>query len=444
MKLNIKGYFRNAIYAPYDRTKPLRSILNKIIRIYYFSVKSFISNECNLKSALLTFYTLISMVPLLAIIFSIAKGFGFEEFLQKQLLETFKEQQDVISFATRFAYAFISQIESETIIGVGFLFLFFTVFGLFGTIENTLNTIWNVKKYRGLLRRTINYVITLIVFPIFFIATTGITLFINAEVSVRAQQYEFLKYFSEYVLPVLKYAPYVVMCLLFSFIYIYTPNSKIYYKSRIFAGILAGAFFQFWQIIYIDFQVDISSYSIVYGSFAALPLFLIWMQVNFLIFLFGAEIAAQTENDRFFKTVSINDRFTMITQKQLALIVLHEITSNFLKGEGAHSIDQISKQLGISLLDARQALHTLEKANIIAEISVTSRSIELYQLIVNPELFTIHEVSDLIDQHLLRQARSKETTTLLIVSNCFEKFEKSIKESGVNLNLKDFANLKPV
>lgn len=442
MKLNTEGFFSNAIYAPYDRTRPLRSIYNKIIRVFYFSVKSFFNHECNLKASLLTFYSLIAMVPLLAIIFAIAKELGFEAFLEKQILQTFSEQHDVISIAMRFAYSFITHIESETIIGIGFTFLFFSIFGLFGNIEKTLNTIWNVKKYRGIIRRTVNYVITLIVFPAFFIASTGITIFINAEISQRIQQYEFLKYFSEYVLPVLRYAPYVIMCVLFSFIYIYTPNSKIYIKSRIFAGILAGAIFQFWQILYIDFQVYISSYSVVYGSFAALPLFVIWMNVNFIIFLLGAEIAAQTENDRFFKKTSSEDQFKMITQKQLALLVLHEITSHYLKGEGSHSIEHISKHLGISLLDAREALHILEKAGIIAEASTSSRSMELYQLIINPELFTIRSVCDLVDQNLLKQARSKETSTLNIVYSCFAKFDKSIKDSGSDLNLKDFANLK--
>lgn len=441
MKLNITGFFRDAIHVAYDKEKPVRSIFNKIIRIFYFSVRSFFANECYLKSSLLTFYSLIAIVPLLAIVFSIAKVFGLEDFLQKQILQTFKEQEDVISTAMRFAYSFIAHIKSQAIIGIGVLFLFFSVFSLFENIEKSLNFIWNVKKHRGFIRRKINYLTALIIFPAFFIASTGITIFINTEILKKAQNYEFLKYFSEYLFPIIKYVPYFLMCVLFSFIYIYTPNSKIYFKSRIFAGILAGVIFQFWQVIYIDFQVYISSYNVIYGSFAALPLFLIWMQVNFLIFLFGAEIAAQIENDKFFKKTSSEDHFKMITQKHLTLLVLHEITGHFLKGEGPLSIGHISEHLGISLLDARGVLNILENAGIIAEIPMVG-SLEQYQLIVNPELFTVLAICDLVDQNLLKQARSKETSSLYAVSNCFANFEKSIKGSGVDLNLKDFANLR--
>lgn len=443
MRLNISRFFKNAIYLPYDRERPARSTFNKIIRILYFSVAAFIRNECILKSSLLTFYALISIVPLLAIFFAIAKGFGLEEFLQNQILLTFKEQGAVIPTAMRFAYAFLAHIKSQTIIGIGVLFLFFSVFGLFESIEESLNTIWNVKKHRGFLRRSANYITLLIIFPVFFVASTSITIFINSVILNKIQNYVFLQHFSSYAFLFLKLAPFILMCMLFIFIYIYTPNSKVYFKLRIFSGILAGALFQFWQIIYIDFQVYISSYNVVYGSFAALPLFLIWMQVNFVIFLFGAEIAAQAENDRFFKKTSREDSFKMITQKQLAFLVLHEITGHFLKGEGPFSIEHISKHLGISLLDARESLNILEKAGMIAEITSWRRSLEQYQLIINPELFTVQHVSDLLDQHLLRQARSKLTNSLRAVQHSSEIFKKTIKDSGTDLNLKDFANLKP-
>ncbi len=275
-------------------------------------------------------------------------------------------------------------------------------------------------------------------FPVIFIASTSITLFINAEITKTGQNYEFLRSISQYVFTLFKLAPFALMCALFSYIYLFTPNTKISIKPRILAGIIAGAFFQFWQILYIDFQVYISSYNIIYGSFAALPLFLIWMNINFMILLSGAEIAAQIEGDRFFKKSKDEDRFITVTQKQLSLMVLHEIAARFLKGQKPISINHISENLGVSSLDAREVLNLLEKAGIIAEI----RASEKYQLIVNPELYTIQSIWDLLEKTLLKKSTAKETNPLHAVSNSLSQFDLSIKNSEVNLNLKDFALTK--
>lgn len=442
MKATLKAFFKKSIDAPYDKKTRLNSFLNKTIRVLYFSITSFIRNECYLKSSILTFYSLISIVPILAIIFSIAKGFGFEEFLQKEILSTFKEQEDMISTAMRFAYAFIDHIKTQTIIGLGVLFLFFSVFGLFENIEKTLNTIWHVKKYRSFFRRFVNYFSILIIIPVFFLASTSITIFINAEIVKTAQSYEIIKYLSSYALMILKIAPYALMCFLFSYLYIVTPNSRVYFKPRIIAGIFAGAIFQFWQIIYIDFQVYISSYNVIYGSFAALPLFLIWMQINFVIFLFGAEIAAQIEGEKFFKKQSDDDRFITVSLKHLTLMVVNEITREFIKGKGPISIEYISERLGISLLDTRVALNILEKEGIIAEIDSMTRTAEQYQLIVNPELYTVQTICDLVDAYFSKQTRSRETSSLVAVNNYYTSLDQAIKNAGADLNLKNFSNLK--
>lgn len=434
--MKIKSFFAKACHTPYDKQTPVRSFFYKMIRIVFLSFKSFHRNELYLKSSLLTFYSLVSIVPILSIILMIAKGFGFDEFLQNQILQTFKEQQDVVSTAFRFSHGIIDHIKAQTIVGIGIFFLLFSVFGLFENIEKSLNTIWNVKKQRNVVRRWMNYIMALFFFPVIFIVSTSITLFINSEIVKTAQycQFECLTSISKYVLMVLKFAPYSLMAALFSYIYLVTPNTKINILPRLFAGVLAGAIFQFWQILYIGFQVYISRYSIIYGSFAALPLFLIWMQINFVILLFGAEIAAHLEGDRFFMKSHENDHFITVDQKYLALMVLHEITTHFLKGEKPLKIDRISENLGISSLDAREVLNLLEKAGIIAEI----RSSEKYQLIINPEIFTIQSISNRIEETFLKKSLCKKTASFSAVTHLFSRFEQPVHNSQNNLNLKEF------
>lgn len=433
-----KTLVANALHTAYDKKKRLRSIFYKSIRIFYFSCKSFQENELNLKSSLLTFYTLVSLVPILTIIFSIAKGFGFDEFLQKQILQTFSEQKDVITTALKFSYAIIDHIKSQAIVGIGIFFLFFGVFGLFENIESSLNTIWHVKKKRGFLRRFINYVMAVVFFPVIFIFSTSITIFLNDEITKTAQNYEFVSSISHYAIWLLKFTPYVLMCALFSYIYLFTPNAKLFVKPRILAGIIAGTIFQLWQILYIDFQVYISSYSIIYGSFAALPLFVIWMQVNFVILLLGAEIAANLEGDRFFQKSQDKDRFKTVNQMQLSLIILHEIAQRFLQGLKPVSIQYISHHLGVSSLEAREVLNLLERIGFIAEIGYSER----YQLIVNPEIYTLQSVSELLEKGMLKKILVRETDAFQAVENSFSQFNHMVQESKENLNLKDFALTK--
>jgi len=438
MRLKITDFFKNDISKiAFDKKKPIRSFFIIILRTTLCSAKSFFKDECHLKSALLTFYSLIAIVPFLTIVFSIAKGFGFDQFLQKEIIETFKEQKDVLSNAMRFAYLLMGQIEIQVFAGIGVLVLFISIFGLFENIEKSLNDIWKIKKHRRYLRRAINYFIILIFFPSLFIASSSFTIFINAEIIKTAQAYAILKSFSTYALWMLKLVPYILMSILFSFMYLFTPNTKIYFKSRLIAGIIGGTLFQFWQIIYLNFQFYLSKFNVVFGSLAALPLFLIWTQVNFIIFLYCAELAAQMENDRFLQKSSSSDRFKMITPKQLVLLVLYEITNHFIKGIKPISIDQISEHLGIPLFDVREALALLEKEGIIAEIASKKGYSEKYQLIVNPELYTIQSICDLVDKNLWKLSVSKETNSLNVIFNSLSRFDQVIKDSGSNLNLKD-------
>ena len=437
--MSMIDHFKKAINTPFNKKKLIGSIFCKILRIIFLSIKGFLDKECSLRSSILTFYSLISLVPILAIIFSIAKGFGFEDFLKRQTLEVFQEQKEVISVALKFSEAYLSHLKSQAIVGIGVVFLFFSAFGLFENIEKSLNSIWNIKKHRGLIRRFINYLTALIVFPIFFICSTSITIFINTEVVNAVYNSEILKPISEYIVTILKIAPYVLMFILFSYIYIFTPNSKAFLTTRLFAGIIASVLFQFWQVIYIKFQVTITSYNAIYGSFAALPLFLIWLQITFIIFLFVAEIAAQIEGDKFFKKQVESDKFQFITKKHLTLLVVYEIVRHFYHGYPPLSVEKLSQLLGVSLLDLRESIAILENARIIAEVPFKNKFTEQYQIIVNPELHTFKSICDLVDDSMdPSTTKIKETVPFNAAAERFLAFEDLFSSSSENLNLKNF------
>jgi len=409
------------------------SYVERFYKVILFSFKSFFHNECHLKAALLTFYTLIAIVPFLAFTLGIAKSFGFDLFLQREILATFKEQKDLLGFAMQFALSSIYNIQSGVIAGLGLLFLFVTIFGLLEAVESSLNAIWKITSTRNFLRRAVDYLAILIICPILFVISSGLTLFISAQVSTIFPNYPILREISPFILVLIQFAPYVLSWLLFLFIYLFVPNIHPNFKIRFIAAFIAGTLFQLWQLAYFEFQATITSYSTVYGSFAALPLFLIWMQVNYIIFLYGAEIAAYMENNsgKLDPTEGIH-----ITPTELILLILHQTTYLFLKGAPPVSIKELSQRFGISLYKVREAANILKKAGALGELTTGKEGEEIYQLSMNPKLLTINKISELIDTSTEGAILAKKSNELKIIIDQLAHFRESAAKAKSNLHLK--------
>lgn len=431
--LNTFIFFKDGFWKiRHDKNKPIKSFFIKSLRILFLSSKGFFKDECYLKSAILTFYTLISITPFLAILLAISKGFGFDVFVKNSLLSIFKEQHDVLAKIFEFSNFLILYLKSNVIIAIGILFLFFSIFGLFENIEKSLNFIWKIKKKRFFLTRIVNYLAVLITMPILFALSISLTIFINSALIKTVSNISFLKNILESA-ALVNFLTLILVCILFSIIYLFIPIGKIFFKSRIFAGFLAGIFFQIWQIIYITFLVKIASYNAVFGSFAAIPLFFIWLQINYAIFYFCAEIAAQTEDDKFYSKSKSSDTFTNVDEKIISLLILSLLTQNFLVNKPSLRIDELSDKLGISFFSLRSALYILEKNEIIIEKR------NHYRLVNNPELLTINKINDLIDDQSISKFEAKITSSLQLISQKTKKLNEIAFSSKENITLKELA-----
>ncbi len=440
--MKLSSFFKTDLWLIIpNKKKPIQTFFIKWFRVVYFSCKYFYKDECYLKSSLLTFYSLLTLVPFLAVIIGVAKGFGFESFLQDQILKTFKEQKDILTLAIQFSYSLITQLQSGFIAGLGVLFLFFSAFGLLETIESSINYIWKIKKTRSIFRKAFDYVAILIIVPAIFTASSSLTIFINAQIAAKYQYYPIIHNLYPYLLSIIKLVPFILSWGVFTFIYVIGPNARVRILPRVFAGFLAGTLFQLWQIAYIYFQVKISNYNAVYGSFAALPLFLIWLQINYVIFLYGAEVAAHIENDIFwYGGWKETDRLVEITRKQLAILVLDRMTNAFEKGMLPLSIFQIAQNLGISVNDSREIVLFLQKTGIITEILTSKKSDERFQLNVSPESLTLKRLSDLFDRTRDPPYFVKESKDIKMISDYFIKFDDVIVKASVDVDLKQLSN----
>ena len=265
-----------------------KGILLRQLRIFSLAVQGFNEDKCLTKATALTFYTLFSIVPILALVFAIAKGFGFEENLQKQLLESYPEYTDLLNQAFVYAGSMLAHAEGGIIAGFGIVLLLWSVLKLLVSIEQNFNEIWEIKVGRTWVRKLTDYLTVMLISPIFLLLAGSILVAIETKVG----NIQYIGYMSTFLIKTLAYA---LVASVFTFLYLVLPNTKVTFKSAAVAGIISSILFQLLQWAYIKFQIGANSLNAIYGGFAALPLFLIWVQYSWYVVLFGAEIKNNLE-----------------------------------------------------------------------------------------------------------------------------------------------------
>lgn len=328
----IKGLLKIDIWEINDKNLPksLKFILNTA-RIISLAVKGFKKDKVQLQASALTFYTVLSIVPILAMAFGIAKGFGLEQTLQVQILEAAQhsQQKEVILWLLGFGQKMLANTKGGLVAGVGVVILLWSVMSIMGNIESSFNDIWAVKKSRSLLRKFTDYMAIMILAPLLLVSSGSITIFISSQVNQIAEQVEVLGFVAQITNFLLDLTPYILIWLVFFLVYLIMPNTKVNWKAALTGAIIAGSGFQIFEWIYINFQIGVAKYNAIYGSFAALPLFLIWLQTSWNLVLLGSEISYATQNYHQFAFESSLSKLSINFRKKLSLVVLGQILKDF-------------------------------------------------------------------------------------------------------------------
>jgi membrane protein len=235
--------------------------------------------------------------------------------------------------------------------------------------------------------------------PCSVVVAGSATVLVSSQAKLLLEKITFLESLGPLLLLPLKLLPYCTVWITFSFIFIFMPNTKVKLKSGIFAGILAGTLFQFVQWAYINLQIGVAKYNAIYGSLAALPFFLIWLQISWLIILFGAEIAFAVQNVQTYEfeqdCLSVSHRYKNL----LSLLVTRLIVQRFCAGEPPLNADDISHTLGIPIRLIRQILYELVESHVISEVKTEEESKEaLYQPARDVNMLTIKFVIDALEE----------------------------------------------
>ncbi len=409
---------------------PPPSTWRRILRVCIDAGRGFIQDDCYSRASALTFYSLLSIVPVLAILFGIAKGFGFEQALEIDISEHFHQQREIMDRLIAFARSSLLNAQGGVIAGVGVILLLWSVLGLLSNIESTLNAIWKIRLSRTYSRKIIDYLAVMIIAPLFFVTSSSITLFLSTHITRTARESAIFEVISPFLLFILKLFPFFLSAVLFVFIYLFMPNTKVYLRSALLAGIVAGTAFQIWQWVYIHFQLLATSYGAIYGSFAALPLFLIWLQVSWLILLAGAELGFEIENDLFIPYRQL----IPLSRKAAALLITFRCIEAFVKGEAPQTDRSLAHELGTSLNPIHDILEILQEAHLLSAVSYHHKTIG-YQPARAIESLTFEKVCQAVDHSQDLLASVQQSSVLTKIEEYLKEANQTLEESPQNGSL---------
>lgn len=408
----------------------LRALIYNIIKSFILAYRNFDWSIISTRASALTYNTLLSIVPLLAVLFAIAKGFGFQNIVKSELFDYFKGQQDILKKSMEFIDKSLEYAQSGIFLGVGLLLLLYTVINLLSGIEDNFNSIWRVKNGRSYFRQFTDYTALILISPVFLVCNAGLSILLNSTLDTQIIGFV--------MTPFLKVLPYIITILLFTFIYCYIPNTKVNVSSGFFAGVVAGTLFQIFQQLYIGGQIWISKYNAIYGSFAALPLLLLWLQLSWLITLIGVQLSFANQNVSKFSFEKESKNISRRYKDFVTLLITSLIVKRFEKGEKPYTANDLSEKYQIPTQLTSDTLYLLMKLDIIIETpSESDDLIKAYVPALDINKISVNYLFDKLDTYGNEDFIIDTENEFLNEWNLVKNIRNTINQSEAGVLVKD-------
>ncbi|MBQ9470272.1 MAG: YihY/virulence factor BrkB family protein [Bacteroidales bacterium] len=373
--------------------------LFKYLRVLILSLRGFSEDRVQTKASALTYYTVMSIVPVLAMIFAIAKGFGLEQFVERQVMSHFEGQEQIVNTLISFSHNMLNNTTGGLMAVVGIVMLLWSVAKILTNIEHALNDIWQVEKQRSLVRKFTDYLSIILVVPVLLIASSSLNIYITGQVNDLAQSGSLLSIASPFIKVLLKLLPLLLIWIVFSFVFIAMPNTKVSLPAGIIAGIIAGTLFLVVQWFYVYLQVGVSRYNAIYGSFAAIPLLLVWLQTSWLIMLFGAEVSFAYQNIDMYEYEHETEHMSHHNRQLLSILLLDHIVKRFKRGQPPQKSKELSTDLHIPQRLLRNLLSNMVECGLLSEVLTDENKSIAYQPAIDIRRLTLDYVEAKLDNH---------------------------------------------
>ncbi len=359
--------------------------LFNVVKIFILAIKNSVRLNIGARASSLTYSTLLAIVPILAVLFAIARGFGFQNIVESELFKFFAGQEAVLKQALEFADKSLKYAQGGVFFGIGIVLLLYTVINLISGVERNFNEIWNVKKQRSYYRQFTDYLALILIVPVFMACNSGISILISSSVD-------------QFVVPIMKIVPYIIAIFLFTFVYIYIPNTNVKFVNALFGGFFAGIAFQIFQMLYISGQIWISQYNAIYGSFAALPLLLLWVQLSWYICLFGMLLTQAAQNVKKFSFELESQNISRRFKDLFTLLIASFIVKRFAVGARPYTADEISEKHKIPSKITGDILFLLQQVGIIVEVIDEETEITTFIPAIDINVITVTYLFQHIDE----------------------------------------------
>ncbi|MFP4477605.1 MAG: YihY/virulence factor BrkB family protein [Desulfatibacillaceae bacterium] len=409
----------------------------RALRVMVLAVKGFYRDGCMARAAVLTFHMLLSVAPILAVLLGVAKGFGLEERIQTALYQEFPAQEEVLKHLLLIASRVLEQTRGGIVAGLGVAVLLWAVIRIWMQMEEAFNEIWRVPHGRSIPQRAVDYMAATVISPVLWLASTASAVYITATVRTVTEAYTAVQPLGPVIITLLSWLPYAVIWILLSFVYIFIPNTRIRWSSGILAGVIAGTAYQLFQWVYIEFQIGVSRYNAVYGSFAALPLFLIWLNISWMIVLLGAELSYAFQNADNYEFEPNTRNMSHGLKMTLALWITHYVARAFDEGRDPPGSDEISRALDMPHVMADPLLNELVDAGVLIRAQHGKRDDIRYHPARPLEKLTMLSIMESLEKRGDNALSVGDSEVLDRIMNRMEEFSEALREKSANTPIVD-------
>ncbi|MFY0686833.1 MAG: YihY/virulence factor BrkB family protein [Cyclobacteriaceae bacterium] len=405
------------------------------LRIWIIAITEFKRDNITEKASALTYFSLLSIVPVMATAFGIAKGFGLEIYLERELGRFFSGQEVILETSLEYVDKMLAKADSGVIVGISFIFIIYAVIRLMNNIEMAFNEIWDTRS-RSWQRKISDYLAIILLGPVFLIMSGTVSAFIAIQVRGMAKSIELFGYFEPIVLFGIKLIPYIIMSILMTLLYLIFPNTRVKFVPGIVAGIVVGTVFQLTQLAWINGQVYLLKSYVVYGSFAVLPLFMIYIQLSWMIVLFGGELAYSVQNANEWEYTSRKMKMSIDHKRKLTILVMYHLVKNFeMRGNRPLSISNLSGLVHVPLRFVKEVIRELEEAKLVNKIS--DDDTERFQPALDIAHIDIHMLVRKIEMTGYDDLMTEDDDKFKEIEKLLDQVSTESKASSANRHLKD-------
>ena len=404
--------------------------LVKQFRIVLFTARGFGRHDTGVRSAALSFYTVMSLVPILALVFAVFKGFGMEDSFNRYLYELFPKYTVLVDQIVIFIQNLLNRTKGGIMAVSAFFVLLWAVIQVFGNVESAFNNIWEVKRSRSFYRRFTGYMAIIILVPILLLAANSLYIAVRRQVEL----------FTGGVVAEILFslAAAAIIVLMFSLIYWVIPNTTVKYRNALKAGVVAGVGFMIFQVGYVWIQGNLSSYNAIYGTFAAIPLFLMWMQISWQILLFGGELSLAMQNIRDFEIERQSEDLSYDNRCKIMIATMVIVIRNFIDGTSLSTPEKISEEIGVPVRTVRDVANELEADGLLLFVhNERTDKIDSIAPARDPHSLRFYDVINFVTEHGSEMPGMRETPLIRRIDDTYDKVKGDVKASDDNILLTD-------